>query len=663
MGIEILLGMGLIGGLLFFGLIAFVIMMRFRKFVEPGKVMIINKLGSDEVEVAFTNATILPFRHRYDLMDISLHAMEIERKGKDGLICKDNIRADIRVTFFVKVNRESKDDIIRVAQTIGVDRASDPAVIEQLFNAKFSEALKTAGKQFDFTELYTQRDQFREKVKEVIGNDLNGYHLEDTAIDYLEQTNKGTLDHNNILDAEGIKKITELTAIQQIKTNEFERDRDKEIKQKNVDTQEKLADLDRQQSDAELKKRREIETNTARELAEIEKVKSEEQMRFEKARLLAQEELAIQDQKRIQEVELAKVNTQRLLAVEAEKVERDRTLEAVNREREVELSRISKERELEIQRKAIQDVIRERIAVEKTVAQEEEHIKTLRTLEEAKRLKDAAVIAAQAEGERQAAIHVKAAEASEMASRLKAKEKQTIAEAELAAADKIAQAKIRLAEGIQAEEAALGLAEIKVKEAEVAAIEKRGMAEVRVKEAQAPADEKLGLAKINVRRAESEVEADAIQRKLVAEAAGIAEKAKAMQALNDASRAHEEFRLQMENQRTIATEMIKAQVTIAEHNSKVVGEAFKTAKFNIVGGDGAFMERILNAASMGRSFDTMLENSDFARNLMGSPMASTLVEGAKNAAGQVVKSLKPPTAPAAPAAPATPPTPSRPSQA
>ena len=32
-------------------------------------------------------------------MDISLRTIEIARSGKEGLICKDNIRADIKVTF------------------------------------------------------------------------------------------------------------------------------------------------------------------------------------------------------------------------------------------------------------------------------------------------------------------------------------------------------------------------------------------------------------------------------------------------------------------------------------------------------------------------------------------------------------------------------------
>ena len=627
-----------LGASLTFAFFAYVWLMRRYVFVEQGQVMLVNK-GGLEPEVVFTKAFIFPLRYRYEMMDISLHTMEIDRKGKDGLICKDNIRADIRVNFFVRVKRDDKA-VRDVAQAIGVHRASDPDTLERLFNAKFSEALKTAGKQLDFIELYNRRDFFRQEIIKVIGDDLNGYHLEDVAIDYLEQTPKSSLDPNNILDAQGIKKITELTAVEQILTNEFERNREKEIKQKNVDTIEKVADLERQQSQAELKKRREIETNTARELAEIEKVKSEQQLRSEQARISVEQELAITDQHRVQEIELAKVNTERLIGIEQEKKERDRMLESVNREREVELSRISKERDLEVQRKAIQDVIRERVAVERTVAEEEERIKGVRVLEEARRIKDAAVLGAQGEAERLATLEVKKAEASEMAARLKAKEKLTLAEAELASADKVSQAKIRLAEGIQAEEAALGLAEIRVKEADIVAMEKRGMAEARVKEAQAPADEKLGLARVQIKRADTEADANAIQMKLTGEAAGIAEKAKAMGALNEASRGHEEFRLQVENQRIIAVESLKAQVQMAEHQSRVLAEAFKSAKFNIVGGDGAFMERMLNAASMGRSLDSFMENSETALSLARSPLVKNVVDGSKELTAMAVQTAR-----------------------
>ena len=126
------------------------------------------------MDVTFTGKIVLPVVHRAEMMDISVKTIEIDRSGHEGLICKDNIRADIRITFFVRVNK-TVEDVIKVAQAIGTDRASHEATLQELFNAKFSEALKTVGKQLDFVDLYTQRDEFRDQIIRVIGTDLNGY--------------------------------------------------------------------------------------------------------------------------------------------------------------------------------------------------------------------------------------------------------------------------------------------------------------------------------------------------------------------------------------------------------------------------------------------------------------------------------------------------------
>jgi uncharacterized membrane protein YqiK len=196
---------------------AILLFAKFYRKVEQGKALIVNKMKA-EPEVTFTGMVVLPVFHKAEVMDISVKTLEIDRRGKEGLICKDNIRADIKVTFFVRVNK-TREDVIKVAQAIGCARASDPRTLEELFNAKFSEALKTVGKQLDFVDLYTKRNEFRDHIVDVIGRDLNGYVLEDAAIDYLEQTPLVSLDPHNILDAQGIRKITELTAIEHVRTN------------------------------------------------------------------------------------------------------------------------------------------------------------------------------------------------------------------------------------------------------------------------------------------------------------------------------------------------------------------------------------------------------------------------------------------------------------
>jgi len=99
--------------------------------VHQGQAMIVNKMGS-EPKVTFTGAIVLPIVNKAEVMDLSVKTIEVARKGKEGLICADNIRADIKVTFFVRVNK-SVDDVLRVAQQIGCVRASQQSTLEELF--------------------------------------------------------------------------------------------------------------------------------------------------------------------------------------------------------------------------------------------------------------------------------------------------------------------------------------------------------------------------------------------------------------------------------------------------------------------------------------------------------------------------------------------------
>lgn len=641
--------------------------------VPQGTALIVNDMTS-QPKVHFTGALVYPVIYKKEFMRISLLTLEVDRRGKDGLICQDNLRADITVAFYLRVN-ETTEDVLKVAKAIGVDRASDHQAVSTLFSAKFSEALKTVGKQFELSKLFEDRQNFRDRIVDVIGKDLNGYALEDVAIDYLEQTPKSALDPNNIFDSEGIRKITEITAIHNIETNQKERDQELAIQKKNVETREASLALERQQADAEARQKREIDNIRARETSETLRVQEEERLKAEQARIQTQQEIEIREENRMREVEVAQQNRTRAVTIEQERVNRARELEIVAREREVELQRIEKEKTLEEERKNISNVIRERVAVEKTVAQEEERIKEVREVSEAERMRQVTVINAQAEAEESLVRQVKKAEADESSAKHKAEEISTMAKAELEASVKQAEAKKRLAEGIEAEHAALGLAEARVRQATAEAEEKEGLvlanvtaekllaeargmkekglteaqvmeakaqaqqqqgfaeakileeklaAQARGEEQQANAKEKLGLADAKIleeklaaqARGEGQLgsaQAEVIRQRLKAEADGLTDKFKSMDHLSDTARSHEEFRMRLEKQFEQAMASIEANKEIAREQADVLAAALSKTNIEIVGGDGNFFNTFSKALSLGKAVDGFMDKSSFAK--------------------------------------------------
>lgn len=566
--------------------------------VPQGKALVVST--TNKVLVTFTGRLVMPVIHKAEVMDTSVKTIEIDRRGTEGLICQDNIRADIKVNFFVRVNK-SEEDVIKVAQSIGVERASSQDTLEELFVAKFSEALKTVGKRLDFIDLYTERARFRDAIIDVIGTDLNGYVLEDAAIDYLEQTPLDQLDENNILDAQGIRKITELTALQHVATNIASREEEKQITAKDVETREAVLELMRQQADAEARQAREVATVRAREEAETAKVVAEERLRAESARLATDQEVAVTEENLQREVDVAAKNRERIVAVEAERVYKAQQLEAVARE--VETTAATKE--LEREKAEIANIARERVAVQKTVAEQEEAIETLRVVEDANRQSEATVIAAEAEAQSEFVKDIKKAEAQEAAAQNLANERITMAKADLEASDLEARAMARLAEGAQATAAADGLAEAQVREATAIAIEKEGLAEIRVKEADAVAIEKTGAA-----------EASAAEALLKGEAAGLIEKAEAMRALEGVGQSFEEFVRKLEVEKEVELARVGANVDIAKAQADTISKGLESADIDIVGGSDMFIDRLVGAVTAGKQVDAFVDNSGESRETL-----------------------------------------------
>lgn len=602
--------MGALGGisLLFIGGIAFLVFIvlfafaTFYKKITQGKAIVRTGVGGGKV--AFNKGMyVIPILHRMEIMDISVKKLQIDRMENDGLICKDNIRADIKVAFFVRVNK-NVDDVLNVAQIIGTERASDVDTLRNLFEAKFSEALKTVGKKFDFIELYEARREFRTEILDIIGTDLNGYILDDCAIDYLEQTEISFLSPQNILDSQGIKKITELTAEQNIKANLIKREEEKVIKKQNVEAREAILELDRQMAEKEEKQKREIDNIRARENAEIMKVREEERLKAETVKIRTEESLAIQEENKLRQIIIAEKNKQRTDAVETERVEKDRALEATEREKIVTLAQIEKEKTVEVERKNIQDVIKERVRLEKGVVEEQQGIKDLEAFREVEREKTVGITQASRQAEEKLIFTVKSAEADKKAAEEKAKQLIIDAEAKKEAAVKQAEARKILAEAQAREEATLGLSEAEVMIAKAEATERQGTVDATVIEKLAEAKRKEGL-----------TQAEVTKEKALAEAVGIEEKAEAMKKLDAVGKDHEEFKLLLQKEKDIALAQIHIQKDIADAQAGVLAEALKTANIDIVGGETMFFQNIINQISNAKGFDRLINESENATQL------------------------------------------------
>lgn len=577
--------------------VALMIAKLFKK-VPQGQALIVSKWK--DVAVTFTGMVVIPVIHKHETMDISVKTLQVDRRGRNnGLICRDNMRADISVEFFVKV-AATTEAVRSVAQQVGCERASDSATLNALFQAKFSEALKTAGKQFDFEDLYTERMKFRDMIIEIIGRDLNGYTLEDVAIDYLEQTKLSDYDPDNVMDADGIRKITELTAIQHIKTNHAAQQEREETTRRTVDADKAVFEMNRDRAEAEARQQQEIRSTQAQAAAAAAVVEEAERLRAENARIVSEQGIGVADENKDREVSVARLNRERIVQVETENIERDRVLAVVGRDTAV--AEAGKEKETRVQELAV--VSRGRVEAELGVAEKEEAIKTLRVVEDATRNATAEVKLAEGVAQASFVGTVKEAEAGRTAAASEAERAVTLARANAESAQQDALASQRRAEGTQAEAAAPGLADVQVTMERAAAIKATGMAEVEVKRADADAVREQGAA-----------EGEATRSRLAGEGQGLVAKAEGVGAMTEAGREHEEFRLGIETQRDITLAAVAARADVAKSVGSALGEALSNANMTVVSDDG-IVDKIMAAAGHGQAVDQFLGSSASATKML-----------------------------------------------
>ena len=96
-GNIVLIAVIIFGVFLFIGIISSLIKMY--RMAVLGEALV--RTGMGGTKVSFSGMFVVPVLHKLEIMDITLKTIMISRTANEGLVCKDNMRADIKVTFFV----------------------------------------------------------------------------------------------------------------------------------------------------------------------------------------------------------------------------------------------------------------------------------------------------------------------------------------------------------------------------------------------------------------------------------------------------------------------------------------------------------------------------------------------------------------------------------
>lgn len=139
------------------------------------------RIGMGGTRVSFDGLIVLPFIHKHYYIDLSIKQFESRFLQKDALRTRSGEIVEIIVTSYWCVCRNF-NDIINVQQIIGAENSKSVEYIQEHFNPKVLEAVNTVVNYSTFENLKDNTNMFKQHIFENIGNDLNGYLLDDLSI-------------------------------------------------------------------------------------------------------------------------------------------------------------------------------------------------------------------------------------------------------------------------------------------------------------------------------------------------------------------------------------------------------------------------------------------------------------------------------------------------
>jgi len=252
---------------------------------------------------------VVPVMHQVIPVSMETMRLNVERRGTHALITKDNLRVDLSAEFYIKVQANA-DDILQAARSLGAKNI-EPKAVSELVQEKLVSALRTVAATKDLVELHSKRDEFASSVQAIVTHDLasNGLTLESVTISALDQTDPSQLQERNVFDAQGLRKIAEITQKARVERNDIEREAERQVQEKNVFTTKKVLDLQRDQAEFEAEQKMKVANVRAareREVAEFKIAQDEAVSRRDIEKMKAIETAEVERTLAVEQAQIAK---------------------------------------------------------------------------------------------------------------------------------------------------------------------------------------------------------------------------------------------------------------------------------------------------------------------------------------------------------------------
>ena len=290
-------------------------------------------------------AMVLPVFHEVTWVSLETLKLIVSRSREQAVLTSDKIRIDVVAELYAHVGR-SEEDLLAAARSLG-ERTFDTEKVRNLLEAKIVSAVRSYAATKTLSELHENRDAFAKAVQASVVESFhaNGLTLEEVTIVTLEQSAKEFFNKDNVFDAEGLKVITAITSDARRQVHNTEKKTTVSIRQRELDTQLELLEIEKQEAFARAHQDREVANEQAQQIGNKQMYVLDQRMEVEQKEI--DNEKALERMRAERDVSATEESRRREAAeiqktLELEKARRDREIELVAKTEEEQLANIGR---------------------------------------------------------------------------------------------------------------------------------------------------------------------------------------------------------------------------------------------------------------------------------------------------------------------------------
>lgn len=322
----------------------------------------------------------LPIVHRLQKVSMEAIVVPVNRTGRDAVMCRDQLRADITMEFEVMVE-PTQHGVATAAQSLGSRIARPGDAVVELLEGFLVDAVHSSAASRTLEEIHIDRNGFTDEVAASVEKRVSrlGLQLVSAAMVSVDQASFAQLDENNAFHAQGMRRLAEVISDQRKARVAIETAADISVRESKLAQHQRQLEIQRAEQESEIAQRElltkleadadsrssqarseaslaseTVRISKEREAKEAQVVSDEVLRKAEMKAILSLEEAKIENdiqlaRKRSEEAaEKAKEEEARALVIlAAEQVQAQKERAVAEREREVALLRQKKELELD----------------------------------------------------------------------------------------------------------------------------------------------------------------------------------------------------------------------------------------------------------------------------------------------------------------------------